>query len=57
MAALEHLRDAVAVGEACDTQPFMVGHLVAQDLECRAVLGLEPQCHRDFGFTRAARDR
>ena len=28
-AALEHLRDALTIGEACDTHPFMVGHLVA----------------------------
>jgi hypothetical protein len=46
--AIEHLRDVLAVGRANDTQPFMVGHLVAVGITAVATqqLGLlAPDLH------------
>jgi len=40
-AALEHLRDVLAVGNAADTQPIMVGHLVALGVRSVAVYELD----------------
>ena len=39
-AALEHLRDALAIGEATDTQPLLIGHLVALGVRALATHGL-----------------
>ena len=39
-AALDHFRDVLAIGEACDTHPFMVGHLVALGVRAVATQGL-----------------
>jgi hypothetical protein len=40
-AALDHLRDVLAVGNAADTQPVMVGHLVALGVRSVAVYELD----------------
>lgn len=40
-AAVEHLRDVLAIGDATDTQPLLVGHLVALGVRSVATHGFE----------------